>query len=86
MSKICEKIKYKTEGPYGSVDEKTLYCESNASIDVTTFFYDDGTRIFSFEDTLDNNIFDKMIEIIKNWKDNPNVETMTIEDCNKCGI
>jgi len=84
MSSGKHKIKYKEEAPYGSTNERTLFCIENHSSDYTSFYYDDGTIIFSFNDTLDDNIFEKMIEIIHKWKDNPNIEQMSQEEILKC--
>lgn len=80
MSHKYEKIKYYEEGAYGSTEEHTLFCHHNNSCDVVTFYYEDGTPIFSFGDTMERNLFNKMIEIITNWKDNPNIENMSIDE------
>jgi len=80
MSHIKRKIKYSEEGNYGNVDEKYLYCDMNGCNDITTFYYEDGTSIFSFNDTLNNNLVDAIINIIK---DNSNVEIWNGEFNNK---
>jgi hypothetical protein len=84
MSKTCQKIKYKEEGAFGSTEERTLFCIADGVSDYTSFYDDKGNYIFSFPDTLSDNIFEKMAEIINNWKDNPNIETMTTEEYKKC--
>lgn len=84
MSKFGLKIKYKEEGSYGSIEEHTLFCISNGCNDITTFYDENGSIIFLFNDTIDDNIFDKMIELYKNWRNNPNVTLMNIDEFNKC--
>ena len=92
MSHYRVKTKYNVEGPYGSVEESTLYAHLNLSCDVTTFFDEDGTYIFSVEDTMDNNIFDAMKRLFSPHKDLRStnlldgVEYMTPEESKKCGI
>jgi hypothetical protein len=83
MSQERDKIKYKEEGEYGSTKERTLYCIRDGVSDYTSFYYENGELIFSFPDTLDDNLFNKMVEMINNWKDNPNIVKMTQEDRNK---
>jgi hypothetical protein len=84
MSQERDKIKYKEEGAYGSTNERTLYCIRDGVSDYTNFYYDDGELIFSFPDTLNDNIFEKMFEMIKNWRNNPNIEKMTLKEYKKC--
>jgi len=60
MSHYRVKTKYETEGAYGSVEVRTLYAHHNLSCDYVTFYDDDGSVIFSFPDTIKNNIFDAM--------------------------
>jgi len=83
MSHKFTKIKYKEEGAFGSTKERTLYCRQNKSCDITCFYNDKGECIFCFEDTLDDNIFEKMVELINNWKDNPNIETCSVNEFDK---
>ena len=83
MSHTYEKIKYIESGAYGSTEEHTLYMDMNNCCDITTIYYEDGTPIFSFEDTLDDNIFEKMIELAHgNKDDNPNIENWNIDELN----
>jgi len=84
MSQERDKIKYLEEGPFGSTNERTLFYISDGVSDYTSFYDDNGNLIFSFPDTLDNNIFEKMVEIINNWKNNSNIEKMTIDEYKKC--
>ncbi len=85
MSHNYRKIKYKESGPYGSTEEKYLYVYESGVTDITTFYGSDGTHLLSFEDTLDDNIFDKMMEIIMK-RDSKNIERMTNEDRKICGL
>lgn len=80
MSQCWEKIEYNVEGAYGSTETHILFCKHNNICDVVTFYYDDGTPIFSFGDTMEGNLFDKMVELINNWKDNSNIENMGIDE------
>lgn len=80
MSHIYEKIKYFEEGNYGITLERTLFCHHNNTCDVVTFYYEDGTPIFSFNDTIEGNLLDKMIEIIYNFKNNSNISKMSINE------
>jgi hypothetical protein len=86
MSHLYTKIQYCQEGSFGSFDEHTLYCHHNDCCDIVTFYRENGEPIFSFEDTLAGNIFDKMVEIIHDWnpEKNQNVKLQTIEEMNKC--
>jgi len=80
MSSEWEKIKYCEEGAYASTVERTLICQRNNTCDITTFYDDKGNILFSFDDTLNDNLFEKMVEIINNWKDNPNVIKMNFNE------
>lgn len=51
MSSQYRKIKYETEGPYGSTEEKWLYVWSHDTVDITHVFDDDGKRLFSYSET-----------------------------------
>jgi len=63
MSHIRLKTEYTVEGSYGSRDKAVLYADRNCSCDITTFFYEDGTPICSFEDTEHPNLLDAMNEL-----------------------
>ena len=45
MSSQYRKIKYESEGPYGSTEEKWLYVWSHDTVDITHVFGDDGEEI-----------------------------------------
>ena len=51
MGSSYKKIKYDTEGPYGSTEERWLYVEFNRSSDITTVYDDGGDIMFSFSET-----------------------------------
>ena len=84
MSQDRDKINYNEEGPFGSTNVRTLYCIRDGVSDYTSFYYDNGELIFSFPDTINNNIFEKMVEMINNWETNPNIEKMTLDEYKKC--
>jgi len=88
MSHTRQKVKYFEEGAYGSVNERTLYMHMNNSCDTTTFYDENGDSIFSFEDTLDKNIFDAMIALAYTSLSTKEfmIENMNAEDRKICGI
>lgn len=93
MSHLRVKREYNEEGTYGSVDKFTLYCHHNLSCDYTTFYDHNGNVIFSFPDTMDNNIFDAMIDLARPYKGDVRNNTlgngishMDLDDMKKCGI
>tara|TARA_R110000822_G_C15311095_1_gene492859 strand:- start:1894 stop:2151 length:258 start_codon:yes stop_codon:yes gene_type:complete len=51
MSSQYRKIKYETEGPYGSTEEKWLYVWSHDTVDITHVFDDDGEMLFCYSET-----------------------------------
>ena len=88
MGSERKKIKYYEEGPYGTLTERTLYARMNHTCDVTTFYDEDGEYIFSYGDTIDNNLFDAMIELSCPiyGKRQHEIENMNEEDRKKCNI
>lgn len=79
MSHLYLKTEYNTEGAYGSIDKHTLYAHINNSCDIVTFYEENGTILFSVEDTLENNLLDAINRLYSNKKDS-SVESMTKED------
>jgi hypothetical protein len=77
MSSQYRKIKYETEGPYGSTEEKWLYVWSHDTVDIVHVYDNDGERLFSYSETG----FDMgdAISAIVNW-DEEKLEMMTPED------
>jgi hypothetical protein len=77
MSSQYRKIKYETEGPYGSTEEKWLYVWSHDTVDIVHVFDNDGERLFSYSETG----FDMgdAISAIANW-DEEKLEMMTREE------
>jgi hypothetical protein len=51
MSSQYRKIKYESEGPYGSTEEKWLYVWSHDTVDIVHVFDEDGERLFSYSET-----------------------------------
>jgi hypothetical protein len=51
MSSQYRKIKYETEGPYGTTEEKWLYVWSHDTVDIVHVFDDYGERLFSYSET-----------------------------------
>jgi hypothetical protein len=92
MSHLRVKTTFHVQGTYGSTDKKTLYCHLNKSCDITTFYDEDGTYLFSFEDTEDNNLFEAMKRLASPQKEarssdlEEGIEHMNEEDQRKCGI
>lgn len=58
MSHTRVKTEYQIEGPYGSVEKKTLYAHHHHTCDVITFYDENGKFILSVEDTMENNLID----------------------------
>ena len=77
MSSQYRKIKYETEGPYGSTEEKWLYVWSHDTVDIVHVFDNDGEILFSYSETG----FDMgdAISAISNW-DEEKLEMMTREE------
>jgi hypothetical protein len=65
------KTKYKEYAYYGAgcyEEEHTLYVHINESCDITSFYNEKGECVLSYEDTLDNNIFDAMNKLVFPYK------------------
>lgn len=89
MSSIRVKTKYLEEGPYGSLIEHILYVNHNNSGDFVTVHDDSGNLIFSFPDTVKNNLYDAIVRAAGaiNHSELPEgVEYMNDDDCKKCGL
>lgn len=90
MSHIRIKTEYQVMGTYGSIEKKTLYAHINNSCDVVSFFDEDGTFLFSVEDTMDNNLMDAIKRLYAPFKSNDelddNVQFMNEDDRLKCGF
>ena len=83
MSSQYRKIKYESEGPYGSTEEKWLYVWSHDTVDITHVFGDDGEELFSYSET-GFDMGQALAVIGTNWKDK-RMEELTPEDFNKIG-
>lgn len=55
MSSQFYKTTYEVEGPYASVEEKTMYVHHCNTVGVVVFYDEDGNVIFSKSDFTSNN-------------------------------
>jgi len=78
MSSQYRKIKYETEGPYGSTEEKWLYVWSHDTVDITSVFYDNGEMLFCYSET-GFNMGQALAIIGTDWQ-NERMEMMTREE------
>lgn len=58
MSHYRLKTTYNTEGPFGSVETKSIFAHHNLGCDTVTFYDHDGEFIMTVPDTIDGNILD----------------------------
>jgi uncharacterized protein YrzB (UPF0473 family) len=91
MSHVRVKTEYQIQGAYGSTEKRILYAHHNNSCDIVTFFDEDGTYLFSVEDTMDNNLMDAINILYAPHKNtsgelNENVQFMDADDMSKCGL
>jgi len=63
MSHYRIKTTYNEEAAYGNTEELTLYAHHNLSCDCVTVYDEKGRRLFSFGDTIDNNLLDAINRI-----------------------
>lgn len=85
MSSTYLKTKYNEEGAHGRTEEKILYVHHNNSVDIVTFYDENGQYLIHVEDTLDNNLLDAINRLFLG-KLEEGVELLTEEDKNKCGL
>ena len=78
MNSQYRKIKYETEGPYGSTEDRYLYVWSHDTVDIVHIFDNDGEELFSFSET-GFNMGDALAVVFTNWKDD-RMEQLTPED------
>jgi hypothetical protein len=78
MSSQYRKIKYETEGSYGTTEDKYLYIWSHDTVDITHIFDNDGEELFSFSET-GFDMGDALAVVFTNWKDD-RMEQLTPED------
>ena len=90
MSHVRVKTEYQIEGAFGSTEKKTLYAHHNNSCDVVTFFDEDGSYLFSVEDTMNNNLLDARNRLFMYSKPNgelvDGVSYMDNNDREKCKL
>lgn len=65
MSHTKVKTTYQVEGPYGSSEERVLYCHHNHTCDYMTFYDSDGQvqEMFFQEWSEGNDLWDAMIRL-----------------------
>jgi hypothetical protein len=78
MSSQYRKIKYESEGPWGSVEEKYLYIHSHGTVDVTNVYDDNGEHLFSFSET-GFDMGSALAVAFTNWQD-PRMELVTYDE------
>jgi hypothetical protein len=92
MSHIRVKTTYNVMGAYGEVEKHTLYAHINNSCDIVDFYDEDGSRLFSVEDTMKNNLLDAINRLFIPYKSardsslNDGIEYMDEKDKEKCGL
>ena len=94
MSHLRVKTTYNTEGPYGTTEKRTLYAHHNLSCDIVSIYDDDGSFLFAFPDTIDNNLWNAIARIgggvfegnSPDRKLVDGIEYMTFDDCKKIGL
>jgi hypothetical protein len=69
MSHYRLKTTYEVEGAYGSREKKILYAHINNVCDITSFYDEDGTYMFSVEDTEKNNLFHAIERLLYAWNE-----------------
>lgn len=83
MSSQYRKIKYETEGPYGTTEEKWLYVWSHDTVDITHVFGDVGEELFCYSET-GFDMGQALAVIGTNWKDE-RMKELTPDDFKKIG-
>jgi hypothetical protein len=81
MSSQYRKIKYETEGSYGSTEEKWLYVWSHDTVDITHVFDNDGEFLFCYSET-GFDMGHALAIIGTDWQ-NEKMEMMTREEIEK---
>jgi len=69
MSHTRVKTKYNERGPYGSVNERTLYCHHNHCVDITLFYNEDGSIVDAVFDDEENGLWEAMNRLWSPFKD-----------------
>jgi hypothetical protein len=78
MSSKYRKIKYETEGPYGTTEEKYLYVWSHDTVDVVHVYDDNGEELFCYSET-GFDMSQALAVIGTNWQD-PRLEPISITE------
>lgn len=79
MGSNYKKIKYETQGGYGSVEQKNLYIKSSRTNDFVSFYDENGNEIFSFDEFADFNMGEAIKIALTNWNDEK-MENVSIEE------
>lgn len=85
MSSVRRKVKYYTQGNYGSTEERWLYSVHNNSSDFVTFYDHNGEYLFCFDEWSPKDMGQAIIESLTEWNDEKVIH-MDKEDWKKCGI
>jgi hypothetical protein len=83
VSSQYRKIKYESEGPYGTTEEKWLYVWSHDTVDVVHVFDDSGEELFCYSET-GFDMGQALAVIGTDWK-GERLEKLTPEDFKKIG-
>lgn len=89
MSHIKIKTKYVEEGEYWSAIERTLFVHHNLVSDYVTVYDENGKVIFTFNDTMRNNLLEAIKRTagpVKQGELPAGVEYMDDQDCERIGI
>ena len=78
MSSQYRKIRYKTEGPYGTTEDRYLYIWSHDTVDVMHVFDDTGDELFCFSET-GFDMGSALAVAFSNWNDQ-RMEKLTPDD------
>ena len=78
MSSSYRKIKYESEGNYGSVEEKYLYIHSHNTVDIINVYNDNGNHLFSFSET-GFDMGQALVTAFTNWQD-PRMEAVSWDE------
>ena len=81
MSSQYRKIKYDSEGPWGSVEEKYLYFHSHGTVDIVNVYDDGGNWLFSFSET-GFDMGQALVVALTDWQD-PRMEPVSYEEWKK---
>lgn len=70
MGQTRLKTTYNEISLYGATEQKTIYLRYNSSCDIVTILDENGCNVFSFDDTMDNNMFDAIQKLLQSYCNN----------------